>query len=90
MIAKKARRQEQAAEQDREREIEQIKKDLTALAEAKAQEYKRTAAQFKQSKKQARIDRKAYIKSIHDAIVAKYCAENPDFTPGVARDGYVF
>jgi len=86
LMAKKARREEQ----DREREIEQIKKDLTALAEAKAQEYKRTAAQFKQSKKQARIDRKAYIKSIQDAIIAKYCAENPDFTPGVARDGYAF
>ena len=86
MIAKKARRQEQ----DIEQEIEQIKKDLIAEAAAKTQAYKKTAAQLKQSKKQVRIDRKAYINSIHDAIVAKYCAENPDFTPGVARDGYAF
>jgi len=77
MIAKKARRQEQAAERD----MEQIKQDLIADAEAKAQAHKRTAAQFKQSQKLARISRKAYIKSIQDAIVAKYCAENPDFTP---------
>ena len=86
MIAKKARREEQ----DREREIEQLKQDLIADAEAKAQEYKKTAAQFKQSQKLARRSRKAYIKSIQDAIIAKYCAENPDFTPGVARDGYAF
>ena len=90
MIAKKARRQKQAAERDTERDMEQIKKDLIAEAAAKTQAYKKTAAQLKQSTKQARIDRKAYIKSIHDAIVAKYCAENPDFTPGVARDGYAF
>jgi len=82
MVAKKARRQEQAAERD----TEQRKQE----EEAKAQAYKKTVAQFKQSAKQARIDRKAYINSIHDAIVAKYCAENPDFTPGVARDGYAF
>jgi len=90
VIAKKARRQEQAAERDTERDMEQIKKDLIAEAAAKTQAYKKTAAQLKQSTKQARIDRKAYIKPIHDAIVAKYCAENPDFTPGVARDGYAF
>jgi len=86
MIAKKARRQEQ----DTERDMEQRKKALIAEAAAKTQAYKKTAAQLKQSTKQARIDRKAYIKSIHNAIVAKYCAENPDFTPGVARDGYAF
>jgi len=86
MIAKKARRQEQAAERD----MEQMKQDLIAEAAAKAQAHKKTAAQFKQSQKLARISRKAYIKSIQDAIVAKYCTENPDFTPGVARDGYAF
>ena len=86
LMERKARRQEQAAERD----MEQMKNDLIAEAAAKAQAYKRTAAQFKQSTKLARISRKAYIKSIQDAIVAKYCAENPDFTPGVAKDGYAF
>jgi len=86
MIAKKARRQEQAAERD----MEQIKQDLISEAAAKAQAHKKAAAQFKQSKKLARISRKAYIDSVHEAIIAKYCAENPDFTPGVARDGYAF
>jgi len=86
MIAKKARRQER----DTERGMEQIKKELIAEAAAKTQAYKKTAAQLKKSTKQARTDRKSYIKSIHDAIVANYCAENADFTPGVAKDGYAF
>jgi len=86
MMERKARRQER----DIERDMEQRKSNLIAEAAAKTQAYKKTAAQLKKSTKQAKIDRKAYIKSIHDAIVAKYCAENPDFTPGVARDGYAF
>jgi len=86
MIAKKARRQER----DTERAMAQVENDLIAEAEAKTQAAYETAARLKQPTKQARRDRKAYIKSIHDAIVAKYCAENPDFTPGVARDGYAF
>jgi len=86
MIAKKARRQEQAAERD----MEQLKQDLIVEAEAKARAHKKAAAQFKRSKKLARISRKAYIDSVHEAIIAKYCAENPDFTPGVARNGYAF
>jgi len=51
---------------------------------------KHATAQLKIATKQARVDRKAYVKSIHDAIIEKYCPENPDFTPGVARDGYAF
>jgi len=90
MIAKKARRQQQAAERDTERDMEQLKQDLIAEAEAKAQAHKKAAAQFKKSQKLARISRKAYIDSVHEAIIAKYCAENPDFTPGVARDRYAF
>jgi len=82
MVAKKAIRQERAAERDTEQRRQEDA--------AKAQAYKKTVAQFKQSKKQARIDKNAHIDSVHEAIIAKYCAENPDFTPGVARDGYAF
>jgi len=86
MMEMKAKRQEQTAE----RSMEQRKNDLIAETAAKTQAEKHATAQLKKNTKQARVDRKAYVKSIHDAIIAKYCAENSDFTPGVARDGYAF
>ena len=53
MVAKKAIRQERAAERDTEQRRQE--------EAAKAQAYKKTVAQFKQSKKQARIDKNDYI-----------------------------
>ena len=90
MIAKKAIRQEKLDEQSEERAKEQRKKDRIAATAAKQQRIEKDRIAQEIAKKQAEEDMETYIKSIQDAIVANYCAENPDFTPGVARNGYAF
>jgi hypothetical protein len=89
-IAKKAIRQEKLDEQSKERAKEQRKKARVAAAAAKQQRIEQDRIAEAIAKKQAEEDMETYIKLIQDTIVAKYCEENPDFTPGVARNGYAF